>query len=232
MRAITHPEDHRLERIGWLRAAVLGANDGIVSVASLLIGVAASSGSRDAIVVAGVAGLVGGAASMAAGEYVSVGSQRDTEQADIAREERELAHDPETELEELTTIYVERGLDQALARDVARALTAADPLGAHLRDELGMSEHQSARPGQAAAVSATGFALGATLPVVAAPLAPGDVRAAVVAGVALVLLAVTGAIGGRIGGATPRRAALRVLAGGSLAMALTAGIGALVGTAI
>ena len=227
-----HRERHRYTRVGWLRAAVLGANDGIVSVASLLIGVAASSASRDAILIAGVAGLVGGATSMAAGEFVSVSSQRDTERADVAREERELVHDPELELEELTQIYAARGLDRSLAREVAVALTRADPLGAHLRDELGMTEATGARPGQAAGVSAAGFVLGAVLPLVTAVLVARSARIPVTALVALGLLALIGAVGGRLGGASTRRAALRVLIGGGLAMAVTAAVGALVGTVV
>jgi vacuolar iron transporter family protein len=227
-----HRERHRFTRIGWLRAAVLGADDGIVSTASLMIGVAAASGSRDEIAIAGVAGLVAGAMSMAAGEYVSVSSQRDTERADIRRERRELARDPEDELDELTAIYAQRGLDPALAQEVATRLMATDPLGAHLRDELGITPATAARPWQAAMVSAVSFALGAAAPVLALLLAPADGRVAVIAVVALALLAVTGAAGGRLGGAPMPRAALRVLAGGGLAMAATALVGELIGTAV
>jgi len=227
-----HRERHRFRRIGWLRAAILGANDGIVSTASILIGVAASSAGRTAIIVAGLAALVGGALSMAAGEFVSVSSQRDTERADIARERRELARTPELELDELTEIYVQRGLDQELARRVATQLTAADPLGAHLRDELGMHHDVRARPWQAASVSAISFAVGASVPLGAAAAAPHDGRIAVIAGVALALLALTGAVGGRLGGAPMSRAALRVLAGGGVAMGAAAVIGELVGTTI
>jgi vacuolar iron transporter family protein len=231
-----HPERHRYRRIGWLRAAVLGADDGIVSVASLMIGVAASSAARETIIVAGVAGLVAGATSMAAGEYVSVSSQRDTERADIAKEARELVHEPELELSELTQIYIRRGLDPALARKVAEQLTHADPLGSHLRDELGITDAGRARPWQAALISAGSFVLGASAPLLAIVIAPDgssdEGKIAVIATVGLVLLALAGAIGGRIGGASPRRAALRVLAGGGLAMALTALIGNAIGTAV
>ncbi|MEX0663738.1 MAG: VIT1/CCC1 transporter family protein [Acidimicrobiia bacterium] len=215
-----------------MRAAVLGADDGIVSTASILIGVAAASASRSSIIVAGLAALVGGALSMAAGEYVSVSSQRDTERADIARERRELARTPELELEELTEIYLQRGLDEALAREVATKLTAEDPLGAHLRDELGIHHAGRARPWQAAFVSAGSFAVGASLPLGGAAAAPSDGRIEVVAGVALALLALTGAVGGRLGGAPMGRAAARVLAGGGLAMGAAALIGDLVGTTI
>jgi len=227
-----HGERHRYGRIGWLRAAVLGADDGIVSTASLVIGVTASSASRSTIIVAGLAGLVAGAMSMATGEYVSVSSQRDTERADIARERHELAHEPDAEFDELTQIYVNRGLDEPLARQVARRLTEADALAAHLRDELGVSETLLARPWQAALVSATSFAVGAGVPVLALLAAPPDVRSGVVAAASLILLAVTGAVGGRLGGAPMGRAALRVFVGGGLAMAATALIGDLVGTAI
>jgi vacuolar iron transporter family protein len=234
---VAHRERHRFLRVGWLRAAVLGADDGIVSVASLMIGVAASttassSAGRSAIIIAGLAGLAAGAMSMATGEFVSVSSQRDTELADIAREKTELAKNPEFELEELTQIYVTRGLEEPLARQVATKLTAADPLGTHLRDELGITHSVLARPWQAAAVSALSFAVGAVFPIVALLLAPSSARIPVIAGVALVLLAVTGAIGGRLGGAPMTRAALRVLVGGGVAMALTALIGDLVGSVV
>jgi VIT1/CCC1 family predicted Fe2+/Mn2+ transporter len=229
-----HGERHRYRRVGWLRAGVLGADDGIVSVASLMIGVAASSASRSAIIVAGLAGLVAGALSMATGEFVSVSSQRDTELADIAREERELTRQPDMELDELTDIYIERGLDEGLARQVAAQLTAADPLGAHLRDELGLTHALLARPWQAATISAVSFAAGAALPVFGLLAAPSGeaARITVVAVVALVLLGVTGAIGGRLGGAPMPRAAARVLLGGGVAMAATALIGSLVGAAV
>ena len=227
-----HRERHRFRRIGWLRAAVLGADDGIVSTASILIGVAAASASRSSILVAGLAALVGGAFSMAAGEYVSVSSQRDTEDADIARERRELARSPELELEELTDIYVGRGLDRELARQVATQLTASDPLSAHLRDELGMQEAHRARPWQAAIVSAVSFAVGAAVPLAAAALAAAGDRIEATAATAVVLLAATGAIGGRLGGAPMAQAAMRVLVGGGLAMGAAALIGDLIGTSI
>jgi VIT1/CCC1 family predicted Fe2+/Mn2+ transporter len=227
-----HRERHRFRRVGWLRAAVLGADDGIVSTASILIGVAAASAPRSSIIVAGLASLVGGALSMAAGEYVSVSSQRDTERADIARERRELARTPELELDELTDIYVGRGLDRELARTVATQLTAAGALDAHLRDELGMQDVTRARPWQAAIVSALSFAAGAALPLAAVAIASSGSRIEVTAATAVVLLAATGAIGGRLGGAPMPRAAARVLVGGGLAMAASALIGDLVGTHI
>jgi vacuolar iron transporter family protein len=229
---LLHRERHRFRRIGWLRAAVLGANDGIVSTTSLMIGVAAADGSNSAVAVAGLAGLVGGAMSMAAGEYVSVSSQRDTELADIRREQRELSTSPDLELAELTQIYVKRGIDPGLARQVALQLTASDPLDAHLRDELGMTGAVPARPWQAAAVSAVSFALGAIVPLLTLLFVSGDVRIAVLAVVALVVLAATGALGGRLGGAPMPRAAGRVLAGGAIAMALTAVIGDVVGSIV
>ena len=222
-------ELHRSGRAGWLRAAVLGADDGIVSTASLVIGVAAAAASHNAVLLAGVAGLVAGATSMAAGEYVSVSSQRDAEQADIAQEQQELADDPEFERAELTEIYVRRGLDQELAATVAERLMAADPLGSHVRDELGLQPGGLARPLQAAVVSAVSFALGAALPLVVIVLAPIRARVPVTALAALVLLALLGAVGARLGGAPAGRAALRVTVGGSLAMGLTALIGQLVG---
>jgi len=208
---------------------VLGADDGIVSTASLVLGVAAAAASRSTVLVAGVAGLVAGATSMAAGEYVSVSTQRDAEQADIARERRELAADPDLEQAELTDIYVQRGLDRALAAEVAERLMATDPLGSHVRDELGLQPGRLARPLQAAVVSAVSFALGAVLPLVLIALAPVGVRIPVTALGALALLALLGVIGARLGGAQPGRAALRVTVGGGLAMALTALIGQLVG---
>ena len=229
---IVHRERHRFRRVGWLRAAVLGADDGIVSVASIMIGVAASNAGRSAIIVAGLAGVAAGAMSMATGEYVSVSSQRDTELADIAREQSELARDPELELDELTQIYVKRGLEQPLARQVAAKLTAADPLGAHLRDELGITRSVLARPWQAAIVSALSFALGSAFPIMALLVAPSGARIPVIAGVALAVLAITGGLGGRLGGAPVSRAAARVLVGGGVAMALTALIGNLVGNVV
>jgi VIT1/CCC1 family predicted Fe2+/Mn2+ transporter len=224
VRAHTHPETHLVERIGWLRAAVLGANDGIVSTASLIVGVAAAAASTSDVLVAGVAGLVAGAMSMAAGEYVSVSSQSDTEQADLARERGELASQPDFEREELAQIYVERGLDQALARQVADQLMARDALGAHARDELGMSEVTAARPIQAAFTSAATFAAGAALPLLAAVLMPRSMLIAGVSVASLVFLALLGAIGARAGGARIGKAMARVTFWGAVAMALTAGI--------
>ena len=228
----THPERHRTQRIGWLRAAVLGANDGIVSTASLLVGVAAAGGGRSELLVAGVAGLVAGAMSMAAGEYVSVSSQSDTESADLARERAELAAEPELELQELASIYVARGLTPELATEVAQQLMARDALGAHARDELGISEALSARPVQAALTSAATFAAGAALPLAAALVAPAPAAVPVVAGTSLLFLGVLGAIGARTGGAPVGRASLRVLFWGALAMALTAGVGKLFGAVV
>jgi VIT1/CCC1 family predicted Fe2+/Mn2+ transporter len=230
MRRRPHREVHRSSRVGWLRAAVLGAQDGIVSTASLVIGVAAASGDRTEVIVAGIAALVAGAMSMAAGEYSSVSSQRDTELADIARETHELARFPDHELEELTQIYEGRGLDRPLAREVAAQLMRTDPLGSHVRDELGLHPDTLARPVQAALVSASSFAVGAALALLTAIVAPTGARIAVIAVVTLVLLAVLGIVGARLGGADPRRAALRITIGGGLAMAITAGIGTLVGT--
>lgn len=232
MRAHTHPENHLVERIGWLRAAVLGANDGIVSTASLIVGVAAAAASTSDVLVAGVAGLVAGAMSMAAGEYVSVSSQSDTEQADLARERGELASQPDFEREELAQIYVERGLEQALARQVADQLMARDALGAHARDELGMSEVTAARPIQAAFTSAATFAAGAALPLLAAVLMPRSMLIAGVSVASLVFLALLGAIGARAGGARIGKAMARVTFWGAVAMALTAGIGAIFGTVV
>jgi VIT1/CCC1 family predicted Fe2+/Mn2+ transporter len=226
------PEAHVVDRIGWLRAAVLGANDGIVSTASLIVGVAASSADKGPVLVAGVAGLVAGAMSMAAGEYVSVSSQADTEAADVARETRELAEQPEFELEELTNIYRERGLNAALARQVAEALTAKDALAAHSRDELGLAEMHRARPVQAALTSAATFAVGAALPLVAAMLLPfGSLVIGVsVAGMAFLML--LGAVGARAGGSPIGKGVLRVAFWGVLAMAATYAIGSLFGTSV
>jgi len=226
---MVHRELHRSGRAGWLRAAVLGADDGIVSTASLVIGVAAAAASRGAVLLAGLAGLVAGATSMAAGEYVSVSTQRDAERADIRRERRELAADPEFERAELTEVYVRRGLDRELAATVAERLMAVDPLGSHVRDELGLQPAALARPLQAAVVSALSFAVGAALPLALIVLAPMGARIPVTALAALVLLALLGVVGARLGGAAAGRAALRVTAGGGLAMALTALIGQLVG---
>ena len=227
-----HREEHRTERIGWLRAAVLGANDGIVSTASLVVGVAAASTGRTEVLVAGIAGLVAGAMSMAAGEYVSVSSQSDTEQADLARERTELASTPDRELDELTGIYVSRGLDAALARQVAEQLTAKDALTAHARDELGISEITTARPVQAALASAATFAVGAALPLLVALLAPAAGLIYTVSITSLFFLALLGALAARAGGAPIGKAALRVTFWGALAMALTAAIGAIFGTVI
>jgi VIT1/CCC1 family predicted Fe2+/Mn2+ transporter len=214
-----------------LRAAVLGSDDGIVSTASLMIGVAAASGSKEAILVAGVAGLVAGAMSMAAGEYVSVSSQRDAEDADIEREREELVENPRDELKELVAIYVRRGLDRDLARKVAEALTAHDRLDAHVRDELGIQAATLARPLQAAWTSALSFAISAMVPILGLLLAPTALRVPVMAGVSLVSLAGLGALGGHLGGAPLGRATLRVMLGGGLAMAATAAVGRLLGVA-
>ena len=227
-----HPEAHRTEHIGWLRAAVLGANDGIVSTASLVLGVAAAGASATDILVAGVAGLVAGSMSMAAGEYVSVHSQADTERADLDRERAELAVDQSGELRELTAIYVGRGLDPALAAQVAAQLTAHDALGAHARDELGISASLSARPVQAALASAASFAVGAVLPLAVALVAPRPLLLVLVGVLSLVFLAMLGALAARAGGAPMARAAWRVSFWGALAMGLTAAVGAVFGTAV
>lgn len=227
-----HRETHRTERIGWLRAAVLGANDGIVSTASLVLGVAAAHAARGEVLVAGVAGLVAGAMSMAAGEYVSVRSQADTESADLARERSELAADPAAEHRELASIYVQRGLEPALADQVATQLMAQDALGAHARDELGISETLAARPVQAAVYSAASFAAGAALPLAVAAVASESMLSWLVAGSALVFLAGLGALAARTGGAPVAAGAWRVTFWGALAMAATAGVGALFGTAV
>ncbi|MGF7161100.1 VIT1/CCC1 family predicted Fe2+/Mn2+ transporter [Rhodoligotrophos appendicifer] len=226
----SHKENHLVERIGWLRAAVLGANDGIVSTASLLVGVAAASSGRTEILVAGLAGLVAGAMSMAAGEYVSVSSQADTETADLAREAAELRDMPEAELEELTRIYMDRGLDRPLASEVAQRLMAHDALGAHARDELGLSTVVSARPVQAALTSAATFAAGAALPLASAVLSPPGLIIPVVSLASLVFLAMLGALGAMTGGAGIFKGALRVGFWGAAAMAVTAAIGAMFGT--
>ncbi len=227
-----HGEMHRSRRAGWLRAAVLGADDAIVSTASLLIGVAASSASMHALLVTGAAALVAGSMSMAVGEYVSVSSQRDAEQADIEIEQRELAGQPQAELNELTLIYVKRGLDKDLAQQVAEQLTQHDQLTAHLRDELGIDPNELARPLQAAWISALSFGSFALLPIVALLLAPGAWRIPGIAALSLLSLASLGALGAHLGGAPRFRAALRVCVGGSLAMGITALIGHLVGGAV
>ena len=227
-----HPESHLVSRIGWLRAAVLGANDGIVSTASLIVGVAAASAASSDILIAGVAGLVAGAMSMAAGEYVSVSSQSDTERADLARERAELTSQPGFEREELAQIYVKRGLEPALARKVADQLMAKDALGAHARDELGISEMTAARPVQAALTSAATFSVGAAMPLLMVIVAPPSAIVPVVSIASLAFLALLGAVGARAGGADVIKATWRVTFWGAMAMALTAGIGALVGTAV
>ena len=227
-----HKERHLVARIGWLRAAVLGANDGIVSTASLILGVAAASAARGDILVAGIAGLVAGAMSMAAGEYVSVSSQSDTEQADLARESAELASQPEHEREELAHIYVKRGVEIGLARQVADQLMAKDALAAHARDELGISEFSTARPLQAALTSAATFSVGAAMPLMLVLTAPAQSLTLMVSLGSLVFLALLGAVGARVGGANVARATLRVTFWGAFAMALTAGIGVLVGKAV
>ena len=226
-----HIERHRTDRIGWLRAAVLGANDGIVSTASLLVGVAAANASHGNILVTGVAGLVAGAMSMAAGEYVSVHSQADTEKADLSRESLELEKDPAAEHRELAAIYVGRGLEAGLAKQVAEQLMNHDALGAHARDELGISEALTARPVQAALASAGSFSVGAVLPLAVTVLAPEQVLIPWVAGTSLVFLALLGAVASRVGGAGALVGARRVTFWGALAMAITAGVGALFGAA-
>ena len=227
-----HAELHRTQHIGWLRAAVLGANDGLISTSSLVVGVAAAAAERGPILLAAVAGMAAGALSMAAGEYVSVSSQADTEEADLARERRELAEAPEAEHAELAGIYVQRGLPPELADQVARALARHDALGAHARDELGMSEITRARPLQAALSSAAAFAVGATLPTLLAWGAPVDRLPLLVTGATLALLAILGAFAAGLGGAPRLRGALRVTFWGAIAMATTALIGRLFGTAV
>ncbi|WP_411852134.1 VIT family protein [Stenotrophomonas sp. LGBM10] len=227
-----HPEVHRSDRVGWLRAAVLGANDGIVSVAGLVVGIAASGASAATVLATGIAGTVAGAMSMAAGEYVSVQSQADTEHADLIVEKRELHEDPHSELEELAAIYRHRGLTPELAHEVALQLTAHDALGAHARDELGITEELRARPAQAALASAGAFTAGAALPVVTALLAPHAQVAQITTAATLIGLGLTGAIAARVGGARPLRGALRVMFWGALAMAAAAAIGQLFDTAL
>lgn len=229
---MTTAEGHIIERVGWLRAAVLGANDGIVSTASLIAGVASANSSSKTILVAGIAGLVAGALSMAAGEYVSVSSQADAENADLARERKELADQPDFELQELADIYVKRGVDPLLARQVAQQLMARDALGAHAREELGISELTTARPITAAMASAACFAVGAAVPVLVAVFSPDGQETLLVTGASLVSLAALGAIGARAGGANIWRATLRVTFWGALAMALTAAIGHLSGAVV
>ena len=226
------PETHLVSRVGWLRAAVLGANDGIVSTASLIVGVAAASTGTSEVLVAGIAGLVAGAMSMAAGEYVSVSSQSDTEKAEMERERAEQARQPDFELDELTRIYVERGVAPDLARQVAAQMMEKDALGTHLRDELGISEVTTARPVQAALTSALTFSIGAAMPLTMVLISPADLLAWTVTIASLLFLALLGGVGAYAGGAPIWRATLRVTFWGALAMALTAGIGALVGTAV
>jgi len=228
----SHRERHRSRRIGWMRAAVLGANDGILSTASLIVGVAAANADHAAVLTAGVAGLVAGSMSMAAGEYVSVSSQRDTERADLKRERTELATNVESERAELAAIYMHRGLDAALARQVAEQLMTKDALGAHARDELGISEINTARPVQAAWTSAVTFAVGAALPLVVAAIAPVTSIAWSVSVASLVFLAVLGGIAARVGGASIAKGAMRIAFWGAFAMGVTAAVGALFGTAV
>lgn len=228
----THRETHLIARIGWLRAAVLGANDGIISTSSLVLGVASAGGNAHGVLVAGVAGLVAGAMSMAAGEYVSVSSQSDTERADLAREGRELAGNPGAETEELARIYVDRGLEAGLADEVARQLMEKDALGAHARDELGISEATTARPVQAAMASAATFSVGAAAPLILVLIAPASALLAVVGVGSLLFLAVLGMMGAKAGGAGLLRPTLRVTFWGALAMGITTGIGALIGSTV
>lgn len=230
--SVRHLEHHNSQNVGWLRAAVLGANDGILSTASLVLGVAAAQGTRQAILIAGAAGLVAGAMSMAAGEYVSVHSQADAEKADLQREGFEIAADAAGETRELAAIYVGRGLDAELAAKVADQLTAHDALGAHARDELGLTDELRARPIQAALASATSFATGAALPVLVARFAPASSLIAAVSLTSLLSLALLGALAAQAGGARVARGALRVTFWGALAMAMTAGVGALFGTSV
>jgi VIT1/CCC1 family predicted Fe2+/Mn2+ transporter len=227
-----HIESHLVKRIGWLRAAVLGANDGIISTASLILGVAAAAAAKSDIMLAGAAGLVAGAMSMAAGEYVSVSSQSDTEQADLAKELGELAEDPEFEKEELAQIYAARGVEIALARQVAQQLMAKDALGAHARDELGISEITAARPIQAALTSAATFSAGAAAPLALVLASPPSLLIQIVSAGSLIFLAVLGFLGAKAGGAAIVTPVVRVTFWGALAMALTAGIGAAVGTVV
>lgn len=227
--AKSHMERHRTTRIGWLRATVLGANDGIISTASLIMGIAAAQSSTETILTAGVAGLVAGAMSMAAGEYVSVSSQSDTEKADLQREKKELEEDPEFELKELKEIYIQRGLDRELANQVAKQLMEKDALGAHARDELGISEALAARPVQAALSSAGAFSMGAAIPIIAVILSFGFGLIPIVAVVSLVSLGVLGALAAQAGGANIKTAVMRLVFWGALAMALTSAIGSLFG---
>lgn len=230
-RSSRHRETHQVARLGWLRAAVLGANDGIVSTASLILGVAAAAASQESILIAGIAALVAGAMSMAAGEYVSVSAQSDSEKADLAKERRELAEEPQSEQDELMRIYMGRGLEGELARKVAVQLMAHDALGAHARDELGISDVTAARPMQAALASAASFATGAALPLLVVILAPQRALIPLTVCASLVFLALLGVISARTGGAKPLKAATRVVFWGGLAMAITATVGAIIGAA-
>jgi VIT1/CCC1 family predicted Fe2+/Mn2+ transporter len=230
MRIKRHQEHHLVRRLGWLRAAVLGANDGILSTSSLIIGVATAHGSHNSVLVAGVSGLVAGAMSMAAGEYVSVSSQADSEGADIGRERQELIDDPGRELKELAGIYVQRGLTKPLAGQVAEELMARDALVAHTRDELGISDMTAAHPIQAALASAVAFSVGAALPLLMSIATPSNFLVEAVSVASLVFLALLGVVGARLGGANTLKAAIRVTFWGALAMAVTAGIGSIVGT--
>ena len=232
MSRTTHPERHSINRIGWLRAAVLGANDGIVSTGSLIVGVAAANVPRTEVFISGVAALVAGAMSMAAGEYVSVSSQLDTERADLAKESSELARQPQLERHELAELYIRRGLSPATARDAAEQMMAHDALGAHARDELGISDATTARPLQAASASALTFTAGAAAPLVSTMLAPATLLVAAVAIVSLACLAALGVLGAVAGGAPVSRSLLRVMFWGALAMGLTAGVGRLFGTTV
>ena len=227
-----HRESHWISRIGWLRAAVLGANDGLISTASLLVGIAASAASKENILLVGVAGLVAGAMSMAAGEYVSVSSQYDTEQADLARERRELSDSPASELAELAHIYEQRGVEKELAYKVAEQMTARNALEAHARDELGLSDHTSARPIQAALTSAATFAVGAALPLLTVVISPVAILVPVLSVSTLVFLAILGAVGAHAGGANLVRATLRVTFWGALALGVTAVIGKVFGAVV
>src|SRR5512133_3219304 len=227
-----HTENHLVGRIGWMRAAVLGANDGIISTASLIVGVAAAAATQNAVLIAGGAGLVAGAMSMAAGEYVSVSSQSDTERADLARERKELSDNVEFEKEELAEIYIKRGLEPSLARQVAQQLMAKDALTTHARDELGISEITTARPVQAALTSAVMFSLGAAMPLLMVVVSPGSALVPIVSAASLGFLALLGAIGAKAGGANILRATVRVTFWGALALGITAAIGKLFGTII
>ncbi|WP_322515990.1 VIT family protein [Rhodopseudomonas palustris] len=229
IRSVRPKEIHLVNRIGWLRAAVLGANDGIISTASLIVGVAAAAAHQNDVLIAGVAGLVAGAMSMAAGEYVSVSSQSDTENADLRREARELRDDPDGELDELAEIYVKRGVDRTLARQVAAQLMKSDALGAHARDELGITQTTTARPVQAALTSALTFTVGAAMPLLMVIISPANLLIPLTSAASLGFLAILGAVGAKAGGATIPRATIRVTFWGALALGLTAGIGKLFG---